>query len=121
MVSLQVLMLDEPTSGLDSETAVAIMQLMQDLTRQVQYPHKQLSGRFLAALHMLSTLIGGCHILSLYLYGSNCLSSSSHDQSQANSPHLGPLIAALAIVRQPLPRCTAEQQFQLRAVSLGTS
>ncbi len=34
--ALQVLMLDEPTSGLDSETAVAIMQLMQDLTRQVQ-------------------------------------------------------------------------------------
>ena len=29
-------MLDEPTSGLDSETAVAIMQLMQDLTRQVR-------------------------------------------------------------------------------------
>ena len=34
--ALQVLMLDEPTSGLDSETAVAIMQLMQDLTRQVR-------------------------------------------------------------------------------------
>ena len=33
---MQVLMLDEPTSGLDSETAVAIMQLMQDLTRQVR-------------------------------------------------------------------------------------
>lgn len=31
----QVLMLDEPTSGLDSETAVAIIELMQDLARQV--------------------------------------------------------------------------------------
>lgn len=30
-----VLMLDEPTSGLDSETAVAIIELMQDLARQV--------------------------------------------------------------------------------------
>ena len=28
-------MLDEPTSGLDSESAVAIMKLMQDLARQV--------------------------------------------------------------------------------------
>ena len=38
---MQVLMLDEPTSGLDSETAVAIMQLMQDLTRQVQQSPEQ--------------------------------------------------------------------------------
>jgi ABC-type multidrug transport system ATPase subunit len=32
---LQVLLLDEPTSGLDSETAVDIIELMQNLTRQV--------------------------------------------------------------------------------------
>ena len=31
----RVLMLDEPTSGLDSETAVAIIELMQDLAQQV--------------------------------------------------------------------------------------
>ena len=34
----RVLMLDEPTSGLDSETAVAIIELMQDLARQVPRP-----------------------------------------------------------------------------------
>jgi ABC-type multidrug transport system ATPase subunit len=30
-----VLLLDEPTSGLDSETAVAIVELMQSLAKQV--------------------------------------------------------------------------------------
>ena len=32
-----VLLLDEPTSGLDSETAVAIVELMQRLAREVRF------------------------------------------------------------------------------------
>ena len=45
----RVLMLDEPTSGLDSETAVAIIELMQDLARQVPRPFRPLA------------LLQGCH------------------------------------------------------------
>ena len=43
----RVLMLDEPTSGLDSETAVAIIELMQDLARQVPCPARPLALAFL--------------------------------------------------------------------------
>ena len=40
-----VLLLDEPTSGLDSETAAAIVELLQSLARQVCYSKTCLGNR----------------------------------------------------------------------------